>query len=592
MLPVYGVALLLVGAGYLAARMSGAGQAWLFAPLIVGLALYALDRLPGRVEGVLTLLAVALAGGWLAWSAQGIAWLFAALLLAGSLVIAAAGLYRSDRRPGYYPMLAILLISIPALLRSSTSLEFFFSWEIITLASCFLIAKGRGAGPHVLTFLLFSLVSAFFLLAGFAGIAALSGTTSLSALVTSGPDATVAFVLLAVGFLIKAGAIGVHVWLPGAYAEADDDFTAMLSAVVSKVAMFGLLIGTYLAIRSEVSIEMAHGMAWVGMLTTIAGALLALRQTDFKRLLAFSSMSQLGYIVTAIALMSHLGWVTALYLVANHLMVKGILFLAVAGIIWRTGTRDFAGTGGLARTMPVSFVLVAFAILSMSGLPPLMGFGGKWLLLSAMAEKGWTWLAVAGLAATFLGLLYMIRLVAGLFLGAPPAGQARAREVPLTLIVPQLLLVAGILVLSLFPKLLMDPVSAAIDPQFAATLVWEGKSLYTIYGYWNPTPVMIAAVAVAVILGVAAWLVYRGGAGGRTGSLSRFYGYYRSVLERALPPVATGFWNGVTGVTLVMAAAVRLLYTGNGQTYALYVLVYFLALYAASLGPAGFWVGS
>ncbi len=591
LLPVYGVALLLVGAGYVAARVSGAGALWLFAPLVVGVGLYAIDRLPGRVKAVLMLIAVALVGGWLAEGAEGIAWLFAVLLLAGSVVIAAGGLYRDDRRPGYYPMLAVLLISIPALLRSATSLEFFYHWEIITLASCFLIAKGRGAGPHVLTFLLFSLVSAFFLLAGFAGIAALSGTTSLTALVTSGPDATIAFVLLAIGFLIKAGAVGVHVWLPGAYAEADDDFTAMLSAVVSKVAMFGLLIGTYLAIRSEVSIEIAHGMAWVGMLTTIAGALLALRQTDFKRLLAYSSMSQLGYIVTAIALMSHLGWVTALYLVANHLMVKGILFLAVAGIILRTGTRDFAGTGGLARAMPVTFGLVAIAILSMSGLPPLMGFGGKWLLLSAMTEKGWIWLAVVGLVATFLGFLYMIRLVAGLFFGPRPAGQADIREVPLALIVPQALLVIGILVLSLYPKLLMDPVSAAIDPQFAATLVWEGMSLYTIYGTWNPTPWMIGAVAVAAILGVIAWLVYRSGAGRRTGNLARFYGYYRSVIERMLPPVATEFWNGVTGFTLATAATVRQLYTGNGQTYALYVLIYFLALYAASLGPAGFWIG-
>jgi formate hydrogenlyase subunit 3/multisubunit Na+/H+ antiporter MnhD subunit len=589
LLPVYGVALLLAGAGYLAARLSGAASLWIFAPLAVGVVLYALDRLPGRVKGVLMLLAVALTGAWLVESAVGIAWLFAVLLLAGSVVIAAASLYREDQRPGYYPMLAVLLISIPALLRSSTSLEFFFSWEIITLASCFLIAKGRGAGPHVLTFLLFSLVSAFFLLAGFAGIAALSGTTSLTALVTSGPDATIAFVLLAIGFLIKAGAIGVHVWLPGAYTEADDDFTAMLSAVVSKVAIFGLLTGTYLAIRSEAALEIAHGMAWVGMLTTIVGALLALRQTDFKRLLAFSSMSQLGYIVTAIALMSHLGWVTALYLVANHMMVKGILFLAVAGIILRTGTRDFAGTGGLARAMPVTFILVVVALISMSGLPPLMGFGGKWLLLSAMADKGWNFLAIAGLIATFLGFLYMIRLVAGLFFGVRPAGQADVREVPLALIVPQVLLIVGILVLSFYPKLLMDPVSAAIDPQFAATLVWEGMSLYTIYGYWNPTPVMIGAVGAAAVLGLIAWLVYRSGVG-RSGNLARFYAYYRMVIERAVPPVATEFWNGVTGFTLATAATFRQVYTGNGQTYALFVLVYFLALYLASTGPAGFWI--
>ena len=98
------------------------------------------------------------------------------------------------------------------------------------------------------------------------------------------------------------------------------------------------------------------------MLTTIAGALMALAQSDFKRLLAFSSMSQLGYIVTAIALMSHLGWVTALYLVANHLMVKGILFLAIAGIVLRTGTRRFAETGGLRRDMPITFVTVLVAV--------------------------------------------------------------------------------------------------------------------------------------------------------------------------------------------------------------------------------------
>ncbi|MDF2810171.1 MAG: dehydrogenase [Microvirga sp.] len=590
LLPVYGVALLLVGAGYLAALTSGAASLWIFASLLAGLALYALDWLPGQVKAVLMLLAVGLGGAWIAESTPGIAWLFSVLLLSGSVVIAAASLYRDDSRPGYYPMLAILLLSIPALLRSTTSLEFFFSWEIVTLASCFLIAKGRGAAPHVLTFLLFSLLSAFFLLAGFAGLASLSGTTSLSALVTAGPDATVAFVLLAIGFLIKAGAIGVHVWLPGVYIEADDDFTAMLSAVVSKVVIFGLLTGTYLAIRSEAAREITHGMAWIGMLTTIAGALMALRQTDFKRLLAYSSMSQLGYIVTAIALMSHLGWVTAFYLVANHMMVKGILFLAVAGIILRTGTRSFVETGGLARAMPVTFILVAIAILSMSGLPPLMGFGGKWLLLSAMTEKGWNFLAVAGLIATFLGFLYMIRLVGGLFFGARAAGQANVRELPLALVVPQALLVVGILVLSLYPKLLMGPVSAAIDPQFAATLVWEGMSLYTIYGYWNPTPVMIGAVVVAATLGVIAWRVYRGGAGRRIGNLSRFYGYYRSVLERALPPVATQFWGGVTDVTLAAAETFRRVYTGNGQTYVLYVLFYFLALYLASTGPAGFWI--
>jgi formate hydrogenlyase subunit 3/multisubunit Na+/H+ antiporter MnhD subunit len=588
--PIVAVALVLCISGYVAARASGAGAPWMFGPLLAGIILYALDRMPGRVKGVLMLAVVLLVGSLLAQAAQGIAWLFAIVLLAGSLVIAAAGLYRGDDRPGYYPLLAILLLSIQALLRSSTSLEFFFSWEIVTLSTCFLIAKGQGAGPHVLGFLLFSLLSAFLVLAGFAGIAAISGSTSLNALMTSGPDASFAFLLLAAGFLVKAGAVGVHVWLPGAYSEADDDFTAMLSGVVSKVAIFGLLIGTYLAIRSEVGLELAQAMAWLGMLTTIAGALMALRQTDFKCLLALSSMSQLGYIVTAIALMSHLGWVTALYLVANHMMVKGILFLAVAGIILRTGTRSFAETGGLARTMPVTFATVLVAVISMSGLPPLMGFGGKWLLLSAMMDKGWHFLAIAGLFATFLGFLYMIRFVGGLFFGPRGSDQAVVGEAPMTLLIPQFMLIAGIVILSLFPKVLMEPVSAAIDPQFASTLVWDGMSLETIYGYWDPAPIMITAVAAAAILGLIAWLV-RPLPRPDAVDPRRLVILDRLVPGPSMPAVAIIFWRSVANGAVTAADLARKLYSGNGQTYALYVLLYFLVIYVAGTGLAGLRVG-
>src|SRR5262249_29429140 len=157
----------------------------------------------------------------------------------------------------------------------------------------------------------------------------------------------------------------------------------------SKASMFGLLVGTYLAVRSEVTLNLAIVLGWIGMLTTLAGAMLAVQQDDMKRMLAYSSMSQLGYIMAAIALMSHLGWVTALYLVANPLLVKGILYLAAAAIILRTGRRALSELGGLAAAMPLTFAAAVVAIIAMSGLPPLAGFGGKWLLLSAMLAKGW-----------------------------------------------------------------------------------------------------------------------------------------------------------------------------------------------------------
>ncbi len=526
------------------------------------------------------LAAVLVVGLWIVRDIDGLRRLFAILLLAGGLVIAFASLYRSDARGGFYPMMAILLLSIASLLRATTSLEFFFHWELITLSSYFLIAQRRDAHPYVLQFLLFSLVSAFCLLAGFGIAASANGTTALAAFATAGPDAAPAFMLLAIGFLIKAGAVGVHVWLPGAYAEADDDLSAMLSAVISKVAVFGLFMVTYLAIRSEVGLEMAHVMGWIGLLTTIAGAVMALQQSDIKRMLGYSSMSQIGYIITAIALMSHLGWVTAFYLVANHLMVKGILFLAAAGVILATGTRLLDQTGGLAGKMPLTFAAVVIALISMSGLPPLAGFGGKWLLLSAMMDRGWYGLAIVGVLATFIGFLYMFRLAYSIFLGPRKPAYEEVREAPWPLLVPQFVLILSIFMLSFFPKLLMDPVSAAIDPYFASTLVWQGMSLETIYGYWNPVPVMAFSVAAAAVLLALFLLIYRAGWGRSIPvSTAHFYGFYRLVFAPLVTPVANFVWDGVCSLTVGLAGLVRRVYTGNGQTYALQVLCYVIAMY-------------
>jgi formate hydrogenlyase subunit 3/multisubunit Na+/H+ antiporter MnhD subunit len=584
LLPVFMVALLLVVSGYFEAILVGVSSAWIFLPLGAGVVLYLLDGLAGRIKGMLVLVFMLIGGIWLCMDLSGINYLFALLLYAGGLVLSIACLYRSDARRGFYPVLVVMLLSLPALPRTTTSLEFLFIWELITLSSYFLIVRRREAVPHALRYLLFSLVSAFFLLTGFAVAYAINGSLLLSALRTGGPDSSMAFLLLAIGFLIKAGAIGVHVWLPGAYAEADDDVSAMLSAVISKVPIFGLLVGTFLAIRSEVGLNLALVLGWIGMLTTLAGAMMAVRQDDMKRMLAYSSMSQLGYIITAIALMSHLGWVTALYLVANHLMVKGILFLTAAAVILRTNTRMLADMGGLAGNMPFTFAAAAVAIVAMSGLPPLTGFGGKWLLLSAMMEKGWYGPLVMGVLATFVGLLYMARFVRAVFLGPRQATYDAAVEAPLALLIPQYFLIAGILVMSFFPKLLIGPVSEAIDPDFASTLVWQGMSLEMIYGYWNPVPTMAAAVALSAILFAVFWLLRGSGsiksAGAR--AIGSFYAFYKSVFATLTPPLARAFWDELSSGTLVVADRTRKVYNGNGQIYSLYILYFFIALYVAS----------
>jgi len=301
-------------------------------------------------------------------------------------------------------------------------------------------------------------------------------------------------------------------------------------------------------------------------------------------------MSQLGYIVAAIALLSHLGWVTALYLVANHLLVKGILFLVAAAIIFRTGKRLFSELGGLAGVMPFTFAAAAVAIVAMSGLPPLAGFGGKWLLLTAMMEKGWYGPVVMTLLATFVGFLYMAHFIKAIFFGAPKVAHERTKEAPIALLIPQYLLVAGILLMSFFPKLLIAPVSEAIDPQFASTLVWQGMSLEMIYGYWNPVPTMVFAVVVSAILFGLFWLARRAGWANAIQSSrgsakpADMYDFFKAVFTALTPPLANAFWGGLTAGTAALAERTRKIYTGNAQTYTMYALYYFIVLYAAAGG--------
>ncbi len=442
-LPIAIAALLLFACGYGMATTMSIEVPAMFLPLVAGLVLWLIDALPGRLKNLPMLVIVAVGGYWLTSDLEGINRVFSYLLVGGGLLVSIASIYRKDIRKGYYPLLAVLLLSLATLLRSQTSLEFFFSWELMTLSSYLLVTLSRDGVKPALNYLLFSLGSAYFILAGFAVAYAASGSLLLSELGNSGDAMGIIFSLLAIGFLIKMGGFGVHVWLPGAYAEADDDFTAILSAVVSKAGVFGLvLIAAQLGIRSDIGLDPAYVVGWIGILTATFGALMAVFQEDIKKLVAYSSMGQLGYIVTGIALMSHLGWVSALYMTVNHFLFKGILFLSIAGIVLRTNERMMYRMGGLIKNMPFTFVFTMIAIIAMSGVPPLTGFGGKWMLFNALMEKGWYWIAALAFFSSAVAFLYMFRLLQTVFLGQRKLEHAKLREAPAILLAPQVVMIA------------------------------------------------------------------------------------------------------------------------------------------------------
>jgi formate hydrogenlyase subunit 3/multisubunit Na+/H+ antiporter MnhD subunit len=599
---VFACMLLFIVGYYIAVSMHAAGPS-LFLPLVAGFALWLIDALNGRLKSLTMLVLVAAGGFWLTKDLEGLNQIFAFVLVGGGVLVSVATLYRSDLRSGFYPLLAILLLSLASLLRGHTSLEFFFSWELMTLSSYLLVTLGREGVRPGLTYLMFSLGSAYFILGGFALAFAATGSYELAALGRVGDMTGAVFSLLAIGFLIKVGGFGAHIWLPGAYAEADDDFTVILSAVVSKAGIFGLvLVAGQLGVSSQIGLDPGYVLGWIGMLTATFGALMALFQEDIKKLLAYSSMGQLGYIVAGVALMSHLGWVSALYITVNHFLFKGILFLSVAGIIFRTNERFMYKMGGLIKNMPFTFVFSMIAIIAMSGVPPLTGFGGKWMLFNAMMDKGWYWLAALAFFSSAVAFLYMYRYLHAVFLGQRKSEHRELREAPWILLAPQFVMAALIMVLSVYPKLLLDPLSSAISPWMAGALTWDGLALTTHLGYWN-APMIMGVVAgvwmVPLIILLLASLtikiqkveqfniVYAAERPERpetTHFAYNFFAHYDRALGFLVRPRATVFWSNINEWSHTMASSLRIIYTGNGQTYALFVLMYFVAMYLVNGG--------
>ena len=599
LMPVLVAILGLFGTGHLIAQTMGVHTVPALLPVYAALALSLLDGLPGRIKAVLTLLVVALYSYLVIPTLVGLQGLFGLMLLGGGLVITVASLYRSDARPAYFPLLTMLLLAFGNLVGAETSLAFFLAWEFITISSYLLLCLGRHAGPVTLPYLVFSLASAFLLLAGFGIAYAETGSLALADLDQVGELGGVVLALLLAGFLTKAGALGVHVWLPGAYAEADDDVSAMLSAVLGKAAIFGLFLAVVHLGFASGSDTVLYLLGWIGLLTAFFGALMAVFQEDIKRLLAYSSMGQVGYMIAALATGTHLGWLAGGYLAVNHLLFKGLLFLVAAGVILRTGQREMYRMGGLIQNMPWSFTAMLIGIIALSGVPPLTGFGGKWLIFNALLERGWHWQAGLAFFASAVAFLYLFRMIHTVFLGQRKHVHRDLGEAPLALIVPQMALVLVIVALSVQPNWLVGPVAGILADYLPQTLVVDGTLVQSGLGYWDGFMIInvVGAVFMVPLLMLLVFSTFmrvqrvkqfnivfaaeRPESPETTHYAYDFYRFYDRALGFLVVPRATAFWNGVAEWSHSLGSGLRVFYTGNGQTYALYVLLYVALLHFA-----------
>jgi len=570
---------------------------------VLGLLVFSLiDVFPAKLKG---LLAIALLGayGYLqVWPVlPGMGQLFAVILVGGAIVQIFAFMHREGKAEGLFPVLMMLILSLANLLTASGKLEFFLAWEFMTVSSWMLIMRGPKARAAGQSYITFSLGAAFLILAGLLLMPEFPLSYPLIWQVSFVQIGLVPLVLMLAGFLIKLGALGVHVWLPGAYSEAEDDSTALISSVLSKAGIFGMVLVLGMSLQNIGSGTLPIVLGWIGVFTALGGAMLAVFQEDVKKLLAYSSMSQLGYVVTGLSLMTHLGWMSALYLTLTHMMFKALIFMAIAGVIYRTGTRKLYEMGGLIKKMPVSFISVLMGIIAVSGVPPLTGFGSKWFTYTALIEQGRYLQTAVAFFSSAVAFLYLYKLIHTVFLGQAKPSQAHVKEAPIWFLIPQGVFIMLIMAASMFPNLITKPISSAIGDFIAKPdwLSWTGYNISlaspNLQAYWNGNLVMYVTMGVFMVPLI--WLILviakpqkvkqfnivyaaeRPFKPWTTHVAYNMFAHYNKALGFWVKPRARNFWNGVGEWSHSLAATLARLYTGNGQTYLLHIFLYTVAMF-------------
>ncbi|MCG2761438.1 MAG: NADH-quinone oxidoreductase subunit F, partial [Candidatus Delongbacteria bacterium] len=573
-----------------------------FLPFTAGLALFGLKFLPEKIKGLLSLIAISAYAYMYLPLQGGIIQFFNSMFLFGAFILIIATMNRKEKSASFYGLLMLMIGSLVAIVNADNILHFFLSWEIMTISSYLLINRGKNSEAASFKYIMFSLGGAFLILLGFGyAFSATPQTLSYGIFALAGEYTSISFILISLGFLIKSAALGVHIWIAGAYAKAEDDVTPFISALLSKSGIFGfvILLITMGAPKTG-SFDLAYILGWIGVLTALIGTMMAMYQEDAKKLLAYSSMGQVGYIILALSIMSGLGWTAAMFQMINHFLIKGILFLSIAGVIYRTGTSDMYKMGGLIKKMPWSFTAVMFGIIAISGVPPLTGFGAKWLLYEALIEKGWYLQTGFAFFASTVAFLYCFRLIHAIFLGQPKTEFRKIKEAPAWFIVPQYIFIMVIFLFSIFPKLLIERISAIVDPFFGQSISWKDGTAMNSLGYWNGTTVMTIVGVIFVILlailiikmpkiqKVKQFNIVFAGERPETPELTHyayeFYKPYRKALGWMVTPLAKRFWAGVSEWTYTISDTMRKIYTGNAQTYIFYIILTCVVLFFITVG--------
>lgn len=381
--------------------------------------------------------------------------LFFALLVVSTFLF--SGIYslkymERDHHLGHYYTLYLMLSgSVLGLVLTGDIFNMFVMIEIMTFACVALAAfrsQQKGALEASFKYLVIGSMGSSFTLFGITLLYAQCHTLNMAQLssilsTTHTPTTTLALGMLVAGFGVKAYLVPFHTPAADSYTVAPASVSMMFSGMVNKAGVYGMIRLLYIIFRSMDSTAVQTLLTIIGAVTMFVGVTMALSQHDFKRLLAFHSISQIGYVITAAGLGTALGLTGGLFHAMNHTLFKGLLFLCAGAVFYATGSTNLDELGGLSKRMPKTTICFLVGAFSIAGLPPFNGFASKWMIYQATYEKavttghiGYALVTVVALVVSVMTLASFIKVTQAVFFGQTPLTCRKAKEVPFAMRLP------------------------------------------------------------------------------------------------------------------------------------------------------------
>lgn len=398
-------------------------------------------------------------------------WFFALVVAVTYFATALFNPYWMDKflHPSGYNFLFLLsLVATFGLFFGADLITLFISWELVVWSSMFIVPLGKSRHSAVLYYGI-SAFGSMALLYGILYVGTMFQTFDLygvlGGLSQSPTLAAILFFLFAFSGLTKLGIFPFHVWLPAAHSTAPHTFSPVLSGGLVKMGAYMIFLvvagmNSYEVFGSHFHVNgiplEIYILMVLGAISIVVGTIMAIRQEDAKRLLAYSSVANGGYILIGLLLADQFGTAGSLMHIFNHAVATAAAFLSIAAVAHRTGTTKMSELGGLIHRMPITYTVYLIAIISLAGIPPMGGFVSKWLILQSLAGHGLLFIALAAFFGSIGSFLYVFRPLSAVFLGQLSPRHETVKEAEVPMIISMVGLSALVLFFGVLPESLLS----------------------------------------------------------------------------------------------------------------------------------------